>query len=89
MYIVKTNIGNEKRNAFNAENSFLSALIHNNYKQESKDQQVHTRNLSISFMCTHVDPFCRVIGLLPSRYSNSIVCSLIKRINLPMESTVA
>ena len=33
--------------------------------------------------------FCRVLGLLSSRYFKSIACSLIKRINLPMESNVA
>ena len=78
--------------------AFPSTLIHNNYKQESKiDHKIAVNKfirgtyLSVSLVCTHVDPlyFCREPGLLPSHYFNSIACSLIKRINLPMERTVA
>ena len=104
MCIVKTNIGpqsigHEKKKCFQhfqRKQSFLSALVHNYYKQESKiDDKIAANKLIhgkcrfplCALMSTHYI-FCRVLGLLPSRYVISIACSLIKRVNLPMESTV-
>ena len=54
MCIVNTNIGNEKRNAFNTfsvKKAFLSALIHNNYKQESKIDHKIAANMFIHGTC--------------------------------------
>ena len=54
MCIVKTNIGNEQRNAFNTfsvKKSFLGALIHTNYKQESKIDHVIAANNFIHGTC--------------------------------------
>ena len=82
MCIVKTNIGNEKRNAFNiftvnvfperSDSELLQTIIQNRTQNSCKQ--------------VHVLPFfCRVLGLLPFRYFHSIACSLIKRINLPVK----
>ena len=54
MCIVKTNIGNEKINAFitfSVKKSFLGALIHNNYKQEPKIDHVIASNNFINGTC--------------------------------------
>ena len=70
MYIVKTNIGNEKRNAFNAfsvKNSFLSALIHNNYKQESKIDHKIAENKCIHGTCRY--PLCALMSIHFVEYS--------------------
>ena len=54
MYIMKTHIGREKRNALNTfttKQSFMSALIHNNYKQKSKIDHKIAANKFIHRTC--------------------------------------
>ena len=93
MCIVKKNLGHEKRNALNTftVNSLSLALY---YKQESKMDHKKAANKFIhrTFFNVHScrsTIFCRVLSLLPSHYFNNIACSLIKRIKVSMESTIA